>query len=242
MTRIARRVRTQRGMLGIATAALLAAAATVPADAHPHVWIGVEAKLLLDGDAVTGIQQTWTFDQFYSNQASEGLDKNGDGKLDRSELAELAQVNMEGLKEFDYFTEGRTGPKPLDFGDPKDIVLEQVTVAEAPGPGASDGKAGTSGGAGSKVLALTFTLPLKAPARPDQDLFQFTVDDPTYFIWLELAKKDPVTLSGPSKCKVVIGSGEQSADQKKLADAFGGAGIAAPQDSEKTIKLECPKG
>ena len=41
--------------------------------------------------------------------AIEGLDKNGDGKYDRQELSELAQVNIDGLKEFNYFTVAKLG-------------------------------------------------------------------------------------------------------------------------------------
>lgn len=250
--------------VGALAAALALSLSAAPLQAHPHVWVSVEATVLFDNGTITGLQQRWLFDEFYSAQAGEGLDKNRDGKLDRSELAELAQVNMEGLKEFEYFTNARLAGAALAFDDPKGVKLEQVTVAEAPGPGvggplSNDTQAQSGGswwskliGAGdkgqpsqSKVLALTFTLPFKQPVLADADGFQFTIDDPAYFIWLEFAKKNGATLSesAPKDCKVAIGALEQGADEKRLSEAFGSSGMST-QDSDalKTVRVQCPKG
>ena len=59
---------------------------------------------MFDKGAITGIDQVWFFDEFYTAMAVEGLDTNKDGKYSREELHELAKTNMEGLKEFGYFT------------------------------------------------------------------------------------------------------------------------------------------
>jgi ABC-type uncharacterized transport system substrate-binding protein len=236
-------------------AALLFTCAAAPAVAHPHVWVEVQATVLIENGAISGIEQRWTFDEFYSMQAGDGLDKNNDGKLDHEELAELAQVNMEGLKEFDYFTEVRQAGRFIDFETPKDVILEQVAVTEAPGPAAGGpvsndlsptvGLGGKAAATGTKVLALTFTLPFKQKIAADAEGFQFTIDDPSLFIWLEFAKKDGVKLSAhaPKGCKIQMGQAEQSAEQKRLSDAFGSVGMA-PQDQEnlKTVRLQCPKG
>lgn len=238
--------------------------AAAPALAHPHVWVSVEATVLFDNGAITGLQQRWTFDEFYSAQAGEGLDQNRDGNLDRSELAELAKVNMEGLKEFDYFTEVRLAGRAIEFDAPKDVVLEQSSVTEAPGPGVggplpNDVPAQSGGswwsklvGAGksntpvqSKVLTLTFTLPFKQQVLADAEGFQFTVDDSSYFIWLELAKRDGVKLSeaAPKGCKASVGIADPTTEQKKLSDAFGSAGMALQgQDAPKTVRVQCPNG
>lgn len=251
--------------LSAAALALAAGWLTTPAAAHPHVWVSVEATVEFDNGAITGITQRWTFDEFYSAQAGEGLDKNRDGKLDRGELAELAQINMEGLKEFDYFTEVRLAGRILDFEAPKDVVLEQVSVKEPPGPGVggplpNDQPAQGSWwsnllGAGKsnapsapvdpRVLALTFTLPFKQQVLADAEGFQFTIDDPSYFIWLELAKKDGIKLSAtaPKDCKVLIGGADMGVEQKKLSEAFGSTGMVPQnQDALKTVRVQCPNG
>jgi ABC-type uncharacterized transport system substrate-binding protein len=94
------------------------------AQAHPHVWVTMKETVLYDKGTITGLQQAWTFDEFYTQQAIEGLDKNGDGKYDREELKELAQVNIDGLKEFAYFTVAKLGDTELKFKPPVDYWLD----------------------------------------------------------------------------------------------------------------------
>ena len=60
--------------------------------------------LLDDNHQITGIRHAWTFDEFYSAMAVQGLDKNGDGVFSAEELKPLAEVNVNSLKDFDYFT------------------------------------------------------------------------------------------------------------------------------------------
>jgi hypothetical protein len=113
--------------------ALVIALLATPASAHPHVWVAVETTVQAERGAFTGLRQRWTFDEFYSAMAIEGLDANGDGVLDRQELAELAKVNMDGLKEFAYFTFAELSGQKLAFTEPADVSLEHKTVEEAPG-------------------------------------------------------------------------------------------------------------
>ena len=109
------RLRATNILAAIALAAGLAGSAS-PALAHPHVWVTASATVLYAHNAITGLQQAWTFDEFYTQQAIEGLDKNGDGKYDRQELQELAQVNIYGLKEFAYFTNAKLGADESEAG------------------------------------------------------------------------------------------------------------------------------
>jgi ABC-type uncharacterized transport system substrate-binding protein len=89
---------------------LLAAAAQAggfaeAAIAHPHVWATVRSEIVFGADhRITGIRHHWTFDEFYTAMAVQGLDANGDGVYSKEELQPLAQVNVESLKDFDYFT------------------------------------------------------------------------------------------------------------------------------------------
>jgi len=54
-----------------------------------------------------------TFDDMFSTFATQGLESKVKGKFTREELAPLAQVNVESLKDFDYFTVARAnGKKP----------------------------------------------------------------------------------------------------------------------------------
>jgi ABC-type uncharacterized transport system substrate-binding protein len=37
--------------------------------AHPHVWVSVKETVLYGNGSITGLQQAWTFDEFYTAQA-----------------------------------------------------------------------------------------------------------------------------------------------------------------------------
>ena len=78
---------------------------SVPAVAHPHVWIVARSEVVFDPEGkLIGFRHTWTFDQAYSAFAVAGLDSHGDGKPDPDKLAELAKTNVASLEEWGYFT------------------------------------------------------------------------------------------------------------------------------------------
>lgn len=196
-------------MRATSLAALVLAAALAGlaprASAHPHVWVTASATVLYDHSTITGLQQAWTFDEFYTQMAIEGLDKNGDGKYDRQELAELAQVNIDGLKEFNYFTSAKLGADDLRFKPPVDYWLDYTD---------------------KKILTLHFTLPLEKPVPADATGFVFSVSDPSYFIAFDLAKDNPVTLGpgAPPGCAATINDpSEEDENSQKLNQAFANA-------------------
>jgi len=180
------------------------ACAATHAAAHPHVWVTMQETVLYDKGAITGLQQAWTFDEFYTQQAIEGLDKNGDGKYDRDELKELAQVNIDGLKEFDYFTYAKLGNAALKFKPPVDYWLDYSDKG---------------------ILTLHFTLPLDQPVPADASGFNFAVYDASYFIAFDYSEADPVKLgaNAPSTCKAAIHEPEEGDDTQRLANAFSAA-------------------
>ena len=93
--------RVVTAVLAVAACAGLAGAA----HAHPHVWATVRSEIILNADhQITGVRHAWTFDEFYSAMAVQGLDTNGDGVFSAKELEPLAEVNIKSLKDFDYFT------------------------------------------------------------------------------------------------------------------------------------------
>jgi len=159
------------------------------ADAHPHVWVTAKAEVVYDQGQIVAIQHHWTFDEFYTAMAIQGLDKNGDGIYSRDELAELAQVNMDGLKEFDYFTYALVGKTAVAFSPPVEPWLEH-----------KDG-----------VLTLHFKLPVTKPIPASTPGFSFAIYDPSFFIAFELAKGQAVTLAGaPLGCSVRVGDEEKT--------------------------------
>ena len=91
---------TRRWAAGAAFLATVAAA-TVPAVAHPHVWIEMRSDVVFNEQGqVTALNLMWTFDDGYAQLALEGLDANGDGVYSAGELEALTKENIasaEGL-------------------------------------------------------------------------------------------------------------------------------------------------
>jgi ABC-type uncharacterized transport system substrate-binding protein len=203
-------------VLGLAAA--LAVGLVGGAASHPHVWITVETTVLYDQGAFTGLNHKWTFDEFYTAMAIEGLDKNNDGVYSREELAELAKVNIEGLREFGYFTYTVLDGKDVKIQDPTDYWLEH-----------KDG-----------ALSLYFTLPFARPIPAKASGFAYVVQDPAFYIAFLPAKTDPVRLGqgAPKACKVQIGNPKTGGeDADRLAKAF--AQLATPVSATKAVSIDC---
>ena len=203
-------------VLGLAAALLLALPAP-GARAHPHVWITFEATVLYDGGKFTGLRHKWTFDEFYAAMAIEGLDKNNDGVYDRDELAELAKVNIEGLKDFAYFTYPVVGGKDVKLGEVRDYYLEYK----------------------DKALSLYLTVPFAEPVPVTARDFAFAVQDPVFFIAFLPAKTDPVKFSEgtPKSCKASVGTKAGEEDSDRLAKAF--AQLATAVSTAKAVSVIC---
>lgn len=207
-------------------ATLLAIAALVaPASAHPHMWVTYEMTVDYDNGTVTGVDHVWSFDDSYAAMALEGLDTNNDGKYDQHELEPLLKVNMDGLKEFNYFTVAKLGEEQLTFNPPANAHLEY-----------------TNG-----VLRLFFHLPLAKPVLADAEGLTFAVFDPSYFIDFEPEQTNAVKLaSAPAGCAATVldpGAEKQDAQAQKLGAAMAqqfGAGVVG-FGSYKTIAITCKK-
>ena len=147
------------------------------------------------------------------------------GIFTRAELQPLAQVNIESLKEYAYFTYARiNGRKDKNaFAEPIDYYLDY------------DPK--------DTVLTLHFTLPFKTPVKAKA--LQVEVYDPEFFIDFGFAEKNPVQLvSAPAQCKLAI---EKPSDGNfpaslRLDKAFATseANIGMGANFANKISVQCP--
>ncbi len=212
--------------LTAALACLVAASGRVCA--HPHVWVTMNEELLYAADgAVTGVRHAWTFDDMFSAFATQGIAQKTRGTFTRAELAPLAKINIESLKEYAYFTYAKVdGKRRKDpFLAPVDYFLDY------------DPK--------ETVLTLHFTLPFKAPVKAKA--LAIEIYDPEFFIDFGLAKNDPVRLIGaPAQCKVAV---EKPYDGNfpttlRLDQAFSfatsEANIGMGVNFANRISVECP--
>src|SRR6516225_11383349 len=82
--------------------------------AHPHVWVTVKSDLVYGQDgSVTAVRHAWTFDDMFSTFATQGIEGKKKGEFTRQEIAPLAAVNVDSLKEYDFFTFAKANGKPV---------------------------------------------------------------------------------------------------------------------------------
>jgi ABC-type uncharacterized transport system substrate-binding protein len=171
-----------KALLRILFAALLSLGASGLAQAHPHVWVTMQTELVYAPDgSITGVRHAWSFDDMFSTFATQGLESKEKGKFTREELDPLAKVNVESLKEYDYFTYVTADGAKAELTDP------------APGYWL-DYK--------DEVLTLNFMLPFKKPVKAKE--LKIEIYDPSIFVDFAFAKDKPVQLAGAPKCKLDV--------------------------------------
>jgi ABC-type uncharacterized transport system substrate-binding protein len=191
--------------------------------AHPHVWVTMKSTVVYapDGSA-TGVRQVWTFDDMYSAFAVQGLDHKDKDKFTREELQSLAKVNVESLKEYDYFTFAKANGKKALFVDPVDYWLESNDA----------------------ILTLHFLLPFRVPTKAQT--LQLEVFDPEYFVDFALDEKTPVALSGaPAGCQFSVAKPQELTKEMALKLAEIPADGKIPENAygsafANKINVKCP--
>ncbi len=188
-------------LLRILLAALACVTLSLPARAHPHVWVTMQSELIYAPDgSITGIRHHWAFDDMFSAFAIQGIASKEKGKFTREELAPLAKTNIESLKEYKYFNYATADGQKALFSDPlPDYWLDYK----------------------DSILILNFTLPFKTPVKAKY--LRIEIYDPTIFVDFEFAKDTPVrTVGAPSGCKldVVLPQDITVAQSQKLGEAF----------------------
>ena len=185
-------------VLAAASTGLLIAAAS--ASAHPHVWVTMKSAVVYGPDGtITGVRHAWSFDDMYSAFATQGLEQKTKGEFTPQELQPLAKVNVESLKEYDFFTYAKADGQDVTFVDPVEYGLE------------FDPK--------ETVLTLHFILPLKTPLKAKT--FNLDVFDPSYFVDFALAEKDAVSLEkAPDGCQLGVAKPQEMTKEmaQKLAE------------------------
>lgn len=154
------------------------------AAAHPHVLIETRTEVLFNAQGqVVGITNIWDFDDAFSAYAIQGYDSKGDGNPSREDLQPFAEINLQSLAEYGYFTRIKVGGVAVTFGHPKEYY--DVFANEK--------------------LTLHFTLPLAKPLDLHGKTLEVDVYDPAYFAAITFAKQTPVTLLGTKgACESIV--------------------------------------
>jgi nickel/cobalt exporter len=156
---------------------------SAPALAHPHIFINAQATIVFDDNgAVSGIRHRWTFDEAFSVWQVQGLDVDNDGMTTPEEMQELAEENLAGLAEYQFYTFAGEGSESLEFAGGRSPRFEYA-----------DGQS-----------TLSFEVLLAAPYAI-QDTLELAISDPEYYVAIDFADASDVTLeNAPAGCGVTL--------------------------------------
>jgi len=170
-----------RGLFrGAVVAGALALTAGV-AQAHPHIWIDAKAKIVFNEQGeLTGIYNTWTFDEAFSVWQIQGLDTNGDGITSSEEMQDLADENLKGLAEYKFYTLAGEGDATLPMASMDNARFEF-----------KDNRS-----------TLTFGIEPQGPYRI-KGKFEIAIADPEYYVAISFADLSDVELvNAPAGCRL----------------------------------------
>jgi len=165
------------------------------------MWIEARSGVVFDGEGrIAAIDVEWQFDEYYSTTAIEGLDANGDGKYDPDELVPVARDNIEALEEYRYFTYARADGEALEYGP---VTRYRSTYADS-------------------MVTLHFTIPLKQPVDPAARTFSYKMYDPTFYIAIDLASRNALSIQGkaPKHCRIEAGKSAADAADASQGESF----------------------
>ena len=83
--------------------ALIPLLTAAEARANPDVWIETTLTIAFDDHRVSGLEFSWTFDDFYSAHTIQTYDLDGDGTLNSLEVRNLRAETFDPLSPVEYF-------------------------------------------------------------------------------------------------------------------------------------------
>jgi ABC-type uncharacterized transport system substrate-binding protein len=155
--------------LGAAGAALGLCA---PASAHPHVFVDNSVSFGFADGKVTAIGLHWQFDEIFSDELLATFDADGDGTFDELESNAVAEGVLPNLAQFHYFTYVYLDGRLLD------PIPPAAFVASAAG----------------HLVSFRMHVPLPEAVDPRSRSLAIEVNDREYYVAIELAGQEAVTL------------------------------------------------
>ncbi|QCR38165.1 DUF1007 family protein [Nissabacter sp. SGAir0207] len=149
--------------------------------AHPHSFIDMQATLIQQQNALTGIEMRWTMDEITS---ADLLYDAGDAKAGSEIWKKLAAEVMANVLAQHYFTEFYHGGQPVKF---KNLPPSYRLLRE-----------------GRKAV-LEFVLPLATPQPLKGQTFHFSTFDPSYFVDMHYESALRIALpAGMEACNITL--------------------------------------
>ncbi|AXY43577.1 DUF1007 family protein [Halomonas sp. JS92-SW72] len=178
-----------RRPLGLAATTLLCLAMSGLAHAHPHGWIDLRMRLVVDDEGrLTGLHQSWRMDPFYSLVVLEELGQAGGDDGLEAALDQLGSEIRDNLVPYGYYTELYSGDQKQAFD-----AVNDYTVLERGGR-----------------IEFIFLLPLSEPQPLAGQTLRYQVFDPTYYIEMvheeeeRVPAEDALLVGGELACETRI--------------------------------------
>lgn len=172
-------------MTGLLRKLALAVAATLglvgAAEAHPHIFIDAKATIVFnDAGELTEIRNAWTFDEAFSVWQIQGLDTNNDGITSSEEMQDLADENIKGLAEYNFYTSAGETTASLPFAS---MDNGRFVFAD-------------------NRSTLSFGIEPQGPYRI-KDKLEIAIADPEYYVAITFRDLSDITLeNAPAGCGV----------------------------------------
>ena len=157
---------------------------SLPAGAHPHVWITAKITFQTDGANILAIHDVWQMDDMFSDFLIGEYDKDNDGKFSQDETATLQDEAFSLLGESDYLND-------LEANDQR-VPIKTATNFSAE----IDQK--------SRIVTYRFTTPLPEPVPLIGRSIRLALYDDTFYVDIGVADKDAVSFTGTHACSTSI--------------------------------------
>jgi ABC-type uncharacterized transport system substrate-binding protein len=144
------------------------------ASAHPHVFIEDRVVFLFAGNKITAIEQSWKFDDVFSDTLIQQFDKDGDGGFSADESKTVAKGTLPNLKKFRYFNYVWVDGKDIGMVDP----INFIAVAK------------------NRLVTFVFTVKLPKPVDPKTQKLKVEINDREFYVEVDLAKDQPILFNG----------------------------------------------
>lgn len=153
-------------------------------DAHPHMWVEGKVQLTFDAEGeVTGVTQTWLFDEMFSSYAKQGLPTDADNRPPQADLDKIGKSWIEALADpmSHYFTRITHGNHEVPTGPAQRVRVDWNNETEQ--------------------MSLRFELPLLTPLAIGDRPLIVSVADPTFYVAYSFEAPDAIELlAAPASC------------------------------------------
>ena len=181
-----------------ATTFFLTFSSATSALGHPHMWVDLQSRVVLNiDDGSVAIQQVWLFDDFFSTSVIEDASRDPGG-TSAGIQKEIERIT-EALKPYNYYTEIIMGGKNLSSTLVGDVTWEVI----------------------QSRIKMRFTLAANESSISNVQGWSYAIFDPTYYIEMLHVEGVPITIDGDlaRKCSSWIEQPNPSADAVALSQS-----------------------